>query len=89
MAELKAMEQGNHTPEEEHEDEVQVWVDSVASKTDDPSTPAFTIRTVLLGTFWGIIIAVMNTIFSFRQNPFYVPNAVILLLSYRNHFSNT
>jgi hypothetical protein len=83
MEDLKALEHG--VPDSiEHEDEVQVWVNSVASKTDDPTIPAFTIRTVMLGSFWGIIIAVMNTIFSFRQNPFSVPNAVILLLSYRN-----
>lgn len=73
---------GTSTDSVNVEDEVQVWVDSVVTKTDDPSTPAFTIRAVFQGIVWAVFLAVANALFSFRANPFAVPTQLALLLSY-------
>ncbi len=62
--------------------EVKIWVDSVVTKTDDPSTPAFTIRAVFQGIIWACFLAIANALFSFRANPFVVPTQLALLLSY-------
>lgn len=63
-----ALEEAVFDDRELEEDDIAAWVNAVASTTDDPSTPAFTIRTVLIGIAWGAFLAVANTIFSFRMS---------------------
>ncbi|KAJ2993048.1 hypothetical protein HDV02_002694 [Globomyces sp. JEL0801] len=64
-------------PESEH-----AWSKSVAPNTDDPSTPAFTFRVLFLGILWASFLAVANTVFSFRKNPFGIPSTIVVLLAY-------
>ena len=68
---------------EQEKSELQIWVDSVVTKVDDPSTPAFTIRAVFLGVIWAVFLAIGNTLFvNFRTNPFAIPPQLPLLVSY-------
>lgn len=60
-------------------DEVTV---SITPQTDDPNTLAITFRSIFLGCIWAIFLASMNTLFSFRTNPFSVPTGVVQLLAY-------
>lgn len=62
--------------------EAETWISSIVTKIDDPSTPAFTFRTVLLGVIWSVFMATANSIFSFRTVSFLVPTQLVLLLSY-------
>ena len=55
---------------------------ALTPQTDDPHTPAFTFRSVLLGSFWGVLLACANILFSFRTNAFSVPTGMAQLLSY-------
>lgn len=63
-------------------DETDVWIQSAVSLEDDPQTPAFTLRTVLIGLVWSTFLSITNCLFSFRLNSFQVPNGLVLLLSY-------
>ncbi|KAJ3310399.1 hypothetical protein HDV04_005057 [Boothiomyces sp. JEL0838] len=58
------------------------WTKGVVILEDDPSTPAFTFRVVLLGCIWAVFYGVSNALFSFRSNFFTIPNALSILLSY-------
>ncbi|KAJ3310940.1 hypothetical protein HDV04_004546 [Boothiomyces sp. JEL0838] len=58
------------------------WIEAVVMKEDDPNTPALTIRTLVLGTIWAIFLALANCLFTFRANPFVIPNALATLLAY-------
>ena len=59
-----------------------IYTKSVVPTTDDPETPAFTLRAVVLGVIFAVAISAANTIFSFRQNSFIVPSSLSILLSY-------
>ncbi|KAI9326908.1 OPT oligopeptide transporter protein-domain-containing protein, partial [Obelidium mucronatum] len=51
-------------------------------QTDDPTTMAFTVRAVLIGTFWSMLISVANTVFSFRSNVLAIGADIATILSY-------
>lgn len=46
---IERLETGEVVASEVDPDEMQIWVDAVTTHTDDPNTPAFTIRTVSIG----------------------------------------
>ncbi|KAI9348646.1 OPT oligopeptide transporter protein-domain-containing protein [Obelidium mucronatum] len=82
---------GLHQEEEAEEDqespdyilsEVYDIVDSVVPRTDDPMQPTLTFRVVFLGFFFGILLSIVNTVFTFRSNFFMVNPFVILLVTY-------
>jgi hypothetical protein len=47
---IDKLETGEVVASEIDPDEMQIWVDAVTTDTDDPNTPAFTVRTVLIGS---------------------------------------
>ena len=51
-------------------DEVYDIVDAVVSRTDDPNLPALTFRVWFLGIIFGVALAFVNTLFTFRTNIF-------------------
>ncbi|KAJ1553661.1 hypothetical protein HK405_007283, partial [Cladochytrium tenue] len=55
-------------PEAEYLDEIYDIIDAVVSRTDDPTVPALTMRTWILGVFFGFLYALVNTLFTFRTN---------------------
>ncbi|KAI9347412.1 OPT oligopeptide transporter protein-domain-containing protein [Zopfochytrium polystomum] len=63
-------------------DEIYDIVDAVVSRTDDPTLPALTIRVWLLGTFFGFMLALVNTLFTFRTNSLTVNPFIAVLLAY-------
>ncbi|KAJ3306314.1 hypothetical protein HDU76_004836, partial [Blyttiomyces sp. JEL0837] len=74
---------GDVDPESgEYTDEIYDIVDAVVSRTDDPTLPALTFRVWTLGLFWSIVLAVVNTLFTFRTNPLSVNPFIGVLLSY-------
>ena len=79
---IEKLETGEVVANEVDQEEIEIWVASVTTNTDDPNTPAFTIRTVFIGLLWGMFLAVSNTIFTFRQNYFVIPGTLALLLGY-------
>jgi len=66
----------------EYIDEIYDIVDAVVPRTDDPTLPALTLRVWILGTFFGFILAAMNTLFTFRTNPLSVSPYIAVLLSF-------
>ncbi|KAJ3076013.1 hypothetical protein HDU99_001431 [Rhizoclosmatium hyalinum] len=62
--------------------EVEERIDFIVPQTDDPNTPAFTFRSVLLGSFWAILLSFANTALSFRTTAFTVGANIALILSY-------
>ncbi|KAJ3310946.1 hypothetical protein HDV04_004552 [Boothiomyces sp. JEL0838] len=58
------------------------WTASVVPTTDDPNTLALTFRVLFFGVLWCVCLGFINTLFSFRKNPFRVPPTVVTLLSY-------
>ncbi|KAI9342268.1 OPT oligopeptide transporter protein-domain-containing protein [Obelidium mucronatum] len=62
--------------------EVMERIDFIVPQSDDPNTPAFTFRSVFLGTFWVVLLSFANTALSFRTNAFYVNASVALILTY-------
>ncbi|KAJ3093675.1 hypothetical protein HDU96_002107 [Phlyctochytrium bullatum] len=57
-------------------------VDTVVPKTDNPDTPALTFRVWTIGMTFSAILAVVNTIFTFRTNFFALNPFVAILASY-------
>jgi hypothetical protein len=49
------------------------YTSAITPQTEDPATPTFTFRSVLLGSLWGIFLACANALFSFRSIPFSIP----------------
>ncbi|KAJ3082111.1 hypothetical protein HDU99_003589, partial [Rhizoclosmatium hyalinum] len=47
-------------------DDVEQRIDFIVPQTDDPSTSTFTVRSVVLGTFWCALLSFANTSLSFR-----------------------
>ena len=54
----------------EMDNEIFEIVDSVVPSYDNPATPVMTFRVWLLGIFLVIVLSVINTLFTFRTNPF-------------------
>jgi OPT oligopeptide transporter protein len=54
----------------------------IAPTTDDPNTPALTLRAVIMGLLFGIPLAWVNTIGLVRTTPLYVSSVVSNLLGY-------
>ena len=53
-----------NTKQEQDEDEildVDKYIGDLVPTTDDPSIPTFTLRVVILGTFWCVLLAFVNT----------------------------
>jgi hypothetical protein len=74
---LRCLKQEMKLQEEEHD-----WSSSVVPETDDPTQPTFTLRVVILGVLWATFLALSNTVFSFRKNPFGIPTTIVVLLAY-------
>jgi OPT oligopeptide transporter protein len=55
---------------------------AITPQDNDPNTPAFTFRAVLLGCIWAVFLAYVNVLFSFRANSFSIPTGLAQLLSY-------
>ncbi|KAJ3409403.1 hypothetical protein HDV05_004461 [Chytridiales sp. JEL 0842] len=62
--------------------DVQTYVDFIVPKTDDPSTPAFTVRAVVIGTLWGVVLSILSAVMAFRTNGFTVSPNIAALLAY-------
>ncbi|KAH6590841.1 hypothetical protein BASA61_005088 [Batrachochytrium salamandrivorans] len=60
----------------------QSFVKSVVPETDDPNTPSLSIRMVVIGTLFAVALGLLNGIFSFRTNSFFISGNVVALLSY-------
>ncbi|KAJ3270066.1 hypothetical protein HDV01_000560 [Terramyces sp. JEL0728] len=49
---------------------------------DNPNTPAFTIRTVIIAVLFSIPLAFINTVASLRDNSYTVPSTIANILAY-------
>ncbi|KAJ1554556.1 hypothetical protein HK405_004711, partial [Cladochytrium tenue] len=63
-------------------DDLYESLEATVPTTDDPSTPALTFRVWVLGTGFALILAAVNTLFTFRSNTFAVNPFIGVLLSY-------
>ncbi|KAJ3112908.1 hypothetical protein HK100_002161, partial [Physocladia obscura] len=68
--------------DDEYLDEIYQIIDAVVPRTDDPSLPVLTFRVWLIGLFFGTLICIANTIFTFRTNQVVVTAFVVVLLAY-------
>ncbi|KAI9215854.1 OPT oligopeptide transporter protein-domain-containing protein, partial [Blastocladiella britannica] len=57
-------------------------VQELVPRTDDPSVPSFTFRVVLLGLIFNFALAFINTLFSFRGNPFGITSYIAIMLAF-------
>ncbi|KAJ3122417.1 hypothetical protein HK100_012015 [Physocladia obscura] len=62
--------------------DIEERIDFIVPLTDDPSTPTFTVRALVIGTVWCIVLSVVNVLLSFRSNPFGITASVAVILSY-------
>ncbi|OAJ40207.1 OPT family small oligopeptide transporter [Batrachochytrium dendrobatidis JEL423] len=60
----------------------QAFVKAIVPETDDPSTPSLSVRMILIGALFAVALGLLNGIFSFRTNSFYISGNVVALLSY-------
>jgi len=58
------------------------YTSAVVPRTDDPTTPAFTVRAVLLGFLFGSILTGFNVVMSFRTVAISISTFAAVLLSY-------
>ncbi|KAI8823274.1 OPT oligopeptide transporter protein-domain-containing protein [Chytriomyces cf. hyalinus JEL632] len=63
-------------------EQVESHLDFIVPQSDDPSTPAFTVRSVTLGIFWCIVLSFSNCVLSFRSVPFIIDGLVAAILAY-------
>ncbi|KAJ3214742.1 hypothetical protein HDU67_001281 [Dinochytrium kinnereticum] len=63
-------------------DDIYDIVDSVVPKTDNVNTPALTFRVVIMGVILLITLSIINTLFTFRTNEFFISPLIGVLLSY-------
>ncbi|KAJ3323213.1 hypothetical protein HDV06_001980 [Boothiomyces sp. JEL0866] len=68
--------------EKEFGDLAMDFTSGVISTVDDVNTPAFTIRAVFIATIFAIPITAVNTIASFRNNPYSIPSTIANILAY-------
>ena len=59
-----------------------LFTSAIVPQTDDPSTPTFTVRSVVLGVVFAVLLSFANTIFAFRTNAFICTPSISVLLSY-------
>ncbi|KAJ3291095.1 hypothetical protein HDU79_002675 [Rhizoclosmatium sp. JEL0117] len=62
--------------------DIEEHIDFIVPQTDDPSTPAFSFRSILLGTLFAVVLSFANTALSFRASPFTIPPVVATIVSY-------
>ncbi|KAJ3024126.1 hypothetical protein HKX48_006482 [Thoreauomyces humboldtii] len=74
--------QGTQHFEDEEDDAIARAINSVVPQTDDPATPVWTFRVFVLGSFWSILMCLVNVVFSFRTAPIAIGTPIITLLSY-------
>ncbi|KAJ1546500.1 hypothetical protein HK405_007049, partial [Cladochytrium tenue] len=63
-------------------DDIYDIVDTVVLRVDDVNTPVLTFRVWVIGSFFTVLLAIMNTVFSFRTNFFTINPFIALLVSY-------
>ncbi|KAJ3214743.1 hypothetical protein HDU67_001282 [Dinochytrium kinnereticum] len=63
-------------------DDIYDIVDAVVPRYDDPTTPALTFRVWVIGIFFSVILAFVNTLFTFRTNFFSLNPFIAVLVSY-------
>ncbi|KAJ3096779.1 hypothetical protein HDU97_005585 [Phlyctochytrium planicorne] len=63
-------------------DDIYDIVDSVVPTTDNVNTPALTFRVMVIGIILFFSFAVVNTIFTFRTNEFFLSPLIGVLLAY-------
>ncbi|KAJ3076913.1 hypothetical protein HDU98_011009 [Podochytrium sp. JEL0797] len=57
-------------------------IEFIVPQKDDPTTPAFTARSVFMGVLFAVILSFVNTVLSFRSVPFSIGTIVAIILSY-------
>ncbi|KAJ3077816.1 hypothetical protein HDU99_000957 [Rhizoclosmatium hyalinum] len=62
--------------------EIEDHIEFIVPQTDDPSTPAFTFRSMTLGIIFCTILSFANTVLSFRSAPFAIPSIAATIVSY-------
>ncbi|KAI9206662.1 OPT oligopeptide transporter protein-domain-containing protein [Polychytrium aggregatum] len=67
---------------EEQDAKLVASLTSIVPRTDDPSTPAVTFRSIFLGSLFSALFSYATTILSFRTNPFTPSATLIVLVSY-------
>jgi hypothetical protein len=72
----------NETPEEGFMEAIYDMVDAVVPPTDNIETPTLTFRVWIMGTLLTLIFSFINTLFTFRSNPFTVSPIIGVLLCY-------
>lgn len=71
-----------HLDELEEMDSSERLTRAITPQTDDPSMPAFTFRSLLIGSIWAVFLSGANILFSFRTNWFTVPSGLAQLLAH-------
>ncbi|KAJ3027335.1 UNVERIFIED_CONTAM: hypothetical protein HDU68_003996 [Siphonaria sp. JEL0065] len=87
VGEKKIEDFDDHHPDIDEEEleaikEVQDHIEFIVPQTDDPNTPAFTFRSVFIGTLFCIVLSFANTCLSFRSAPFGIPAVAATIISY-------
>ncbi|KAI9340546.1 OPT oligopeptide transporter protein-domain-containing protein [Obelidium mucronatum] len=62
--------------------DVEERINFIVPQTDDPSTPAFTVRSVVLGTIFCVLLSFINTLLTFRSNAFAIGANIAVILAY-------
>ena len=55
---------------------------NLLSETDDTDTPAFTFRTLVIGSVFAVILSMTNTMLSFRTNSIRLPSSITVIIGY-------
>ncbi|KAJ3069020.1 hypothetical protein HDU98_007894 [Podochytrium sp. JEL0797] len=61
---------------------VEEHIEFIVPQTDDPNTPAFTVRAVALGCLFSVLLSFANTTLSFRSAPFSIGAVLAIIVSY-------
>ncbi|KAJ3024946.1 UNVERIFIED_CONTAM: hypothetical protein HDU68_007625 [Siphonaria sp. JEL0065] len=75
-------DEDDEDPDDEYLDEIYQIIDAVVPRTDDSTLPALTFRVWVLGLGFGILLAIANTILSFRSNALNFNSFITVLLAY-------
>ncbi|KAH6595228.1 hypothetical protein BASA50_006021 [Batrachochytrium salamandrivorans] len=59
-----------------------LYTEGMVPESDGPDMPSLTARMVVLGTIWAVFLGIMNGIFSFRTNYFFISSNAAAILSY-------
>ncbi|KAI9327897.1 OPT oligopeptide transporter protein-domain-containing protein [Obelidium mucronatum] len=62
--------------------DIEEHIEFIVPQTDDPSTPAWTFRSVFIGVCFCIVLSFANTCLSFRSAPFAIPAVAATIISY-------